>query len=104
MHRGIAAILRDDFFRADVVSQVSVAADLIRRSSVIPAAHRDWTDCVIVLSAKNAPTQSTKDPSRSQRPCGRVTAVINMWDMWDMWDMGHTALLFNPERDVERFA
>ncbi len=62
---------------------------------VTPAAYREWRGCVIVLSARNDPTQSKKDFPRYEKLFGRAVNVV------DMADMGHTAALFDPDRYVE---
>ena len=91
----INAVMQNDLSRADVVSHFAVAADVIRRGIVTPAAYQDWTGRIIVLSAENDPTQSKKDVPRYARLFGRVVEVINMGTM------GHTAALFNPDKYVE---
>ncbi len=90
----LATILRDDLTRADVVSHFAVAADLIRKRLISPAAYEGWPGCVSVLSASNDPTQSKSDLARYERLFGRPVQVI------DMGDMGHTAALFDPDRYV----
>jgi len=93
----IHAVMQNDLSRADVISHFAVAADLIRKGIVTPAAYQDWTGRAFVLSAENDPTQSKKDVPRYERLLGRVVGVINMGDM------GHTAALFNPDKYVELF-
>lgn len=88
----VRAVMRNDLSRADVVSHFAVAADLIRKRIVTPAAYRDWPGRVIVLSARNDPTQSPKDIPRYERLFGRAVEVL------DMGDMGHTAALFDPDQ------
>lgn len=93
--QAIHAIMENDLSRADVVSHFGVAADLIRRGLVTPAAFQNWTGGVVVLSARNDPTQSVKDIPRYEKLFGRAVRVV------DMGDMGHTAALFDPDRYVE---
>jgi pimeloyl-ACP methyl ester carboxylesterase len=88
-------VMQHDLSRADVVSHFAVAADVIRKGIVTPAAYQDWTGRVTVFSAENDPTQSKKDLPRYQKLLGRAVEAVNMGDM------GHTALLFNPDRYVE---
>ena len=91
----IHAILQNDLSRADVISHFAMAADLIRKGLISPAAYRNWTGRIIVLSAENDPTQSKKDLPRYEKLFGRAVEVYNMGNM------GHTALLFNPDEYVE---
>ena len=91
----VNAVMVNDLSRADVVSHFAVAADVIRRGIVSPAAYRSWTGRVIVLSAENDRTQSKKDIPRYERLFGRAVEVLNMGDM------GHTAYLFDPDRYIE---
>jgi pimeloyl-ACP methyl ester carboxylesterase len=91
----IHAILQNDLSRADVISHFAMAADLIRKGLITPAAYRNWTGRIIVLSAENDPTQSKKDLPKYEKLFGRAVEVYNMGDM------GHTALLFNPDEYVE---
>jgi pimeloyl-ACP methyl ester carboxylesterase len=93
----IHAVLQDDLSRADVISHLAVAADLIGKGIVTPAAYHDWKGRAFVLSAENDPTQSRKDVPRYERLLGRTVQVVKMGDM------GHTALLFNPDKYVELF-
>ena len=88
----IDAVMQHDLSRADVISHFAVAADVIRRGLVTPAAYAYWPGRVIVLSAENDPTQSNKDLPRYEQLFGRAVQVVNMGNM------GHTALLFSPER------
>lgn len=88
-------VMQNDLSRADVVSHFAVAADLIRKGIVTPAAYQDWTGRIIVLSAENDPTQSKKDVPRYEKLFGRAVEVLNMGNM------GHTAALFNPDKYVE---
>lgn len=60
----INTVMANDLSRADAVSHFAVAADLIRRGIVSPAAHQNWAGRAIVLSAENDPTQSKKDLPR----------------------------------------
>ena len=93
--QAIHSIMENDLSRADVVSHFAVAADVIRQGRITPAAFKDWTGRVVVLSAGNDPTQSVKDIPRYEKLFGRAVRVV------DMGDMGHTAALFNPDRYVE---
>ncbi len=89
------AVMKNQLTRADVVSHFAVAADMIRKGMVTPAAYRGWAGSAAVLTAANDPTQSQKDIPRFERLLGRPVKVI------DMGDMGHTAALFNPDAYVE---
>lgn len=91
------AVMHHDLSRADVVSHFAVAADIIRRGIVAPAAYRAWRGRAVVLSAENDPTQRAEDLPRYERLFGRRVDVITMGRM------GHTALLFNPRSYVELF-
>lgn len=88
-------VIQNDLSRADVVSHFGVAADVIRKGIVKPAAFHNWTGRIIVLSAENDPTQSKKDIPDYAKLFGRAVEVLNMGDM------GHTAALFNPDKYVE---
>ncbi len=90
----ISATLRNDLSRDDVVSHFAVAADLIRKGIVQPAAYRTWTGRIIVLYAENDPTQSEADMPRYARLFGRAVETVNMGDL------GHAAAFTNPERYV----
>lgn len=90
----INGVMQNDLSRADVVSHFAVAADLIRKGIITPAAYRNWAGRILILSAENDPTQSKKDIPRYERLFGRVVQVINMGDV------GHTAALFNPDEYV----
>ena len=91
----IHAVLQNDLSRADVISHFAVAADLIRKGLVTPAAYRDWTGRAFVLRAENDPTQSKMDLPHYEKLFGRAVQVISMGDL------GHTAALFNPHKYVE---
>ena len=91
----INAVIQNDLSRADVISHFAVAADLIWRGIIIPAAFQDWAGRIIVLSAENDPTQSKKDIPRYEKLFGRAVEVVNKGDL------GHAALLFNPAKYVE---
>ena len=93
--QAIHSIMENDLSRADVVSHFEVAADVIRQGLVPPAAFQDWTGRVVVLSARNDPTQSVKDIPRYEKLFGRAVHMV------DMGNMGHTAALFNPDCYVE---
>jgi pimeloyl-ACP methyl ester carboxylesterase len=88
-------VMQHDLARADVVSHFAVAADLIRKGIVTPAAYQDWTGRVTVLSAENDSTQSKKDLPRYEKLFGHTVEAVNMGDL------GHAAILFNPDRYVE---
>lgn len=91
----INAMMQRELSRADVISHFAVVADLIRKGIVTPTAYHNWTGHIIILSAKNDPTQSKKDVPRYEKLFGRTVEVINMGQM------GHTAVLFNPDKYVE---
>lgn len=93
--QAISAVMQNDLSRADVVSHFAVAADLIRKGIITPAAYQHWTGRIIVLSAENDPTQNKKDFPRYERLFGRAVEALNMGNM------GHTAALFNPDKYVE---
>lgn len=90
----IDAVMQHELSRADVISHFAVAADVIRRGLVTPAAYSNWQGRVIVLSAQNDPTQGKKDLPRYEQLFGHAVQVIAMGNM------GHAALLFSPERYV----
>ena len=54
-------VVQKELSRADVVSHFAVAADLIRKGNVNPAAYQNWQGRITVLIAENDPTQSEKD-------------------------------------------
>lgn len=91
----INEVVQHNLSRTDVVSHFAVAADLIRKKIITPAAYRDWTGRITVLTAKNDPTQSEKDIPHYEKLLGRTVEVL------DMGNMDHTALLFNPDKYVE---
>jgi pimeloyl-ACP methyl ester carboxylesterase len=91
----INRVVQNDLSRADVVSHFAVAADLIRKGTVTPAAYRDWSGRAIVLSAENDPTQGKKDIPRYEKLFGRSVQVINMGNS------GHVAALFDPTQYVD---
>jgi pimeloyl-ACP methyl ester carboxylesterase len=88
-------VMRHDLSRQDVVSHFAVAADMIRRRLVNPAAFQHWQGRIIVLSAENDPTQSKSDFPRYEKLFGRAVEVVSMGNM------GHTAALFDPDKYVE---
>jgi pimeloyl-ACP methyl ester carboxylesterase len=90
-------VMQNDLSRADVVSHFAVAADVIRRGLVTPAAYRNWTGRIIVLKADNDPTQSKRDIPRYERLFGRSVEVFNMGNL------GHTAPIFNPDKFTELY-
>ncbi len=91
----INAVMQNKLSRADVVSHFAVAADLIRKGIVTPAAYQNWTGPIMVLSAENDPTQSKKDIPRYEKLFGRAVEVVNMGNM------GHAAALFQPDTYVD---
>ena len=91
----LQTMIQNDLSRSDMVSHFAVAADMIRKGIVAPAAYRNWTGRIIVLSAENDPTQSKKDLPHYKKLFGRTV------ELFDMGKMGHTALLFNPDKYVE---
>jgi pimeloyl-ACP methyl ester carboxylesterase len=90
----IDAVMQHELSRADVISHFAVAADIIRRGLVTPAAYSNWPGRVIVLSAQNDPTQSKKDLPRYEQLFGRAVQVV------DMGNLGHAAALFSPDTYV----
>ncbi len=86
----LRGVLTEELTRQDVISHFAVAADLIRRRVVVPAAYRGWEGRVIVLSAANDPTQSPKDLPRYERLFGRPVRCISLGNV------GHTAVLHDP--------
>jgi pimeloyl-ACP methyl ester carboxylesterase len=93
----IHEVMQNDLSRADVVSHFAVAADLIRKSLVTPAAYRNWTGRIIVLKADNDPTQSKRDIPRYERLFGRAVEVF------DMGSLGHAAPIFSPDQYAELY-
>jgi len=93
----IHEVMQNDLSRADVVSHFAVAADLIRRGLVTPAAYRNWTGRIIVLKADNDPTQSQRDFPRYERLFGRAVEVF------DMGNLGHAAPIFYPDKYAELY-
>src|SRR5512143_2799926 len=67
----IRGLLEQDLTRQDVISHFAVAADLIRKRVVTPAAYRDWHGRIVVLSAANDVTQDKRDLPRYERLFGR---------------------------------
>jgi pimeloyl-ACP methyl ester carboxylesterase len=90
-------VMKNDLSRADVLSHFAVAADLIRRGLVTPAAYRNWPGRIIVLKADNDPTQSPWDFPRYERLFGRAVEVF------DMGNLGHAAPIFNPDKYAELY-
>lgn len=88
-------VMQNDLTRGDAVSHFAVAADMLRKGIVTPAAFRNWTGCVLVFSAENDPTRRQKDIPRYERLFGRAVKVFNMGEM------GHTAAFFDPDKYVE---
>lgn len=93
--RAITVVVQDELTRADVVSHFAVAADLIRKRSVAPAAFAGWPGRVSVLSAENDPMQGKKDVHRYERLFGRPVEVLSLGLM------GHAAALFDPDGYVD---
>lgn len=91
----VKSVVKSDLSRADAISHFGVAADVIRKGIVTPAAFHEWKGRIIVLSAENDPTQSKKDIPRYEKLFGRTVEVFSMGNM------GHTAALFNPDKYVE---
>lgn len=87
--------MQNDLSRADGISHFAVAADYMTKGIVTPTAYKNWTGRIIVLSAKNDPTQNKRDFPRYEELFGRTVEVI------DMGDMGHTAAFSNPDKFVE---
>ncbi len=90
----INTVMQHELSRADVISHFAVAADLIRKGIVTPAAYQNWTGPIMVLSAENDPTQSKKDIPRYEKLFGRTVEVVNMGNM------GHAAALIQPDKYV----
>lgn len=86
----IRRLVREQVCRADVVSHFAVAADVIRHRIVTPAAFLGWDGRVVVLTAENDPTQSSKDITRYQRLFGRRAELISLGQL------GHAAVLTDP--------
>jgi hypothetical protein len=79
------------------MSHFAVAADLIRRGYVSPAAYRNWTGRIIVLKADNDLNQSPKDFPRYEKLFGRPVEII------DMGNMGHIAPILYPDKCAELY-
>ena len=88
-------LMQNDLSRADIVSHFAVAADRIHKDIVKPAAYRNWTGRVIVLSSENDPTQKKNSIPRYEQLFGRAVTVVNMGDL------GHTSAFSNPGKYVE---
>lgn len=88
-------IMQSELSRADLVSHFTVAADMVRKGVISPAAYQNWTGRILVLSAENDPTQSEKDYPRYEKLFGRSVQVVNTGYM------GHTGSLLNPDKYVE---
>jgi pimeloyl-ACP methyl ester carboxylesterase len=91
----INAVVQGDLSRDDVVSHFAVAADVIRKGLVTPAAFRDWTGRILVLRAENDPTQGKQDVPRYERLFGRGVRVLSLGRM------GHAAAFVDPDRYVD---
>jgi pimeloyl-ACP methyl ester carboxylesterase len=89
------AVMQNDLSRADVVSHFAVAADVIRKGIVTPAAYQNWAGRIIVLSAQNDPTQSKKDVPRYEKLFGRAVEMVSLGQM------GHAAPILHPDKYVE---
>jgi pimeloyl-ACP methyl ester carboxylesterase len=94
-HDAINTLMQNDLSRADIVSHFAVAADRIHKDIVKPAAYRNWTGRVIILSSENDPTQRKNNIPRYEQLLGRAVAVVNMGDL------GHTSAFSNPDKYVE---
>jgi pimeloyl-ACP methyl ester carboxylesterase len=88
-------VVMEDLTQADLISHFGVAADLINKRYVCPAAFENWHGRVIVLSSTNDPTQGAGDLPRYERLFGRPVELV------DLGDMGHAGLLLNPQRFIE---
>jgi pimeloyl-ACP methyl ester carboxylesterase len=92
----IHAVIQNDLTRADVISHFAVAADLIGKGMITPAAYQHWKGRIIVLSSLNDPTQNPKSDLRHyEKMFGRPAELL------DLGEMGHTAALFDPDRYVQ---
>ncbi|MBN2425921.1 MAG: alpha/beta hydrolase [Calditrichaceae bacterium] len=91
----INELMKNELSRADAVSHFTVAVDLLKQGLAAPAAYQYWPGRVIVMSAKNDPTQRKRDFPLYERLFGRPVETL------DMGSLGHTAALFNPEKYVE---
>ena len=89
------AVMQHELSRADMLSHFAVAADVIRKGIITPAAYQNWTGRLIVLSAKNDPTQSRRDVPRYEKLFGRTVEVV------DLGNLGHVAPIFSPNQYVE---
>jgi pimeloyl-ACP methyl ester carboxylesterase len=92
----ITDIMQKEFTRADALSHFVVAVDMLKSGLISPIAYRNWTGHVVILSAKNDPTQRKEDIPRYQQLFGRPVEII------DLGKMGHTASLNNPALYVEK--
>jgi hypothetical protein len=91
----ISDLMQNELTRADAVSHFTVAVDMLKQGLVTPSAYQHWTGRVIVMSAKNDPTQRKEDLPRYERLFGRPVELL------DMGTLGHTAGLFNPIQFVD---
>ncbi len=90
----IEFVTHDQPVRNDVVSHFAVAADMVRKRIVVPAAYGRWPGRIIVLRAENDPTQNPNDPPRYEKLLGRAIEVVNLGTL------GHTAAIVDPDRYV----
>jgi pimeloyl-ACP methyl ester carboxylesterase len=88
-------LVMNEMTHADLVSHFAVTADAIKKQIVCPEAFENWRGRVIILSATNDPTQSSRDFPRYERLFGRPIEIV------DLGDLGHAALLYKPGRFVE---
>jgi hypothetical protein len=86
--------LEHDLTRADVVSHLGVAADIITTRLVRPGALHAWNGRAVVLRADNYLTQGRRDRPRCARLFDRHVETISMGHA------GHAAASFDPPQYV----
>jgi hypothetical protein len=86
--------LEHDLTRADVVSHLVVAAEIIKTHLVRPGAFHAWNGRAVVLRADDDPTQGRRDRPRYERLFERHVKTIGMGKA------GHAAALFDPPQYV----
>ena len=91
----VDALIQNELSRADVISTYAVAADRTRKGIVTPAAYRNWTGRIIVLSSEDDPTQNKNFLPRYEKLFGRAVEVLNMGNI------GHTAAFSDPDKYAE---
>lgn len=91
----IRKTVRERLSRADMVSHFAVAADLIRTQIVTPAAFFGWSGRIVVLTAQNDPTQSSKDVPHYARLFGRTPEVLSLGQL------GHAGVLTEPSAYID---